>query len=67
MAKLIVEVPGGGYRFAPESPHLVPLIDDLATLYRERPVSTIHAIYKTSADNLQHFADAFRIRKKEEQ
>lgn len=52
-----------GYQFAPESPALGQLVVDLATLYRERPVTTIHAIHSTSMDSLQNFADAFRIRK----
>jgi hypothetical protein len=57
---------GPRYRFAPQAAHLGPLVDELAAVYQERPVSTIHAIYTGPADNLQQFADAFRIRKKEE-
>ncbi|MGE3316536.1 MAG: hypothetical protein AB7O26_15580 [Planctomycetaceae bacterium] len=53
------------YRYAPAAPELVPLIDDLARIYQERPHSTIHVIYTSQTDQLQNFADAFRIRKKE--
>lgn len=51
------------YRFMPKSAELGQIVDELETLYRERPVATIHAIHSTSMDTLQNFADAFRIRK----
>lgn len=53
------------YRFELKTPQLRPIVDELASLYRERPVATIHAIYSAQTQNLQNFADAFRFRKKE--
>ena len=53
------------YRYAPQAPHLGPLVDDLVRLYRERPVTTVNVIYSAPTENLQTFADAFRIRRKE--
>jgi hypothetical protein len=61
----LIESDGRRYQFGPKAPHHGPLISDLAILYSERPVSTIHAIYSVQTDNLQTFADAFRFRKKE--
>jgi predicted transcriptional regulator len=59
--------PGADYRYAPASPELGKLVEDLARLYRERRVTVINAIYSAPTKKLQNFADAFRIRKKEEE
>lgn len=53
------------YQYAPQAPHLGPLVEDLVRVYRERPVTTVNAIYSGPTENLQTFADAFRIRRKE--
>lgn len=51
----------GRYTFAPVSPVLSALCDQLAAAYAERPVTVINAIV-SPPDKLQSLADAFRIR-----
>lgn len=51
----------GRYAFAPASPVLTALCDQLAAAYAERPVTVINAIV-SPPDKLQGLADAFRIR-----
>lgn len=51
----------GSYRFAPATPVLAKLCDEIETAYRERPVAMINAI--SSTDRLQDLADAFKLRK----
>lgn len=53
------------YRYAPVSEKLDKLVGELAQLYSERRVSIVNAVYSSPLDTLQSFADAFRIRKKE--
>jgi hypothetical protein len=55
------------YRFAASSDELGRLVGELATLYKERPVSTINEIYSLPSQTLKNFADAFRIRKVEDE
>lgn len=54
------------YQYAPASANLDQLVGELAQLYTERRVTVVNAIYSSPLDTLQSFADAFRIRKKEE-
>ena len=51
----------GRYAFAPASPVLATLCDQLAAAYAERPVTVINTIV-SPPDKLQGLADAFRIR-----
>lgn len=51
------------YRYAPSSPDRAGLVDRLAALYKERRVAVITLIYSTPPDQVQAFADAFRLRK----
>ena len=53
------------YQYQPTSEKLDQLVGELAQLYSERRVSIVNAIYSSPLDSLQSFADAFRIRKKE--
>jgi len=53
---------GEGFRYAPASPWLESLCDELASAYRERPVTVINAIVSSSGDNLRALADAFRLK-----
>lgn len=50
------------YQFQPV-PHLEAVVEELATLYRERPVRVIAEIYTEPVDNVRTFADSFRLRK----
>lgn len=52
----------GGYRLADQS-DLLELVAELKQAYRERRVTVIEMIYKGPSDQIQSFADAFRIRK----
>lgn len=58
--------PAHSYQYAPTSQDRARLVENLARLYRERRVTVINTIYSAPTKNLQNFADAFRIRKKEE-
>jgi hypothetical protein len=53
-------------RYGPRTPELEALVGKLLQLYRERPVSMIKMVYDRARDPLRNFADAFRLRKKEE-
>lgn len=57
---------GSVWRFGAQSPELQAELDRLMTIYRERPVSMIKAVYNRPAEVLRSFADAFRLRKQEE-
>lgn len=53
------------YRFAPRSQELRRQVDTLAAAYRADRVSVIKMIFSRPPDQLQSFADAFRLRKGE--
>ena len=53
---------GGGFRYDPAR-EVAPAIDELAELYRTKPVSLVRAVYERPPRAVQSFADAFRIRK----
>jgi hypothetical protein len=52
---------GEGWRYAPASPLLAQLADQLERAYRERPVSVINVI-AAPPDPIQGLADAFKFR-----
>ncbi len=56
----------GNCRYAPATPVLEQLCEQLERAYRERPVAVINAIVATPSDRLRDFADAFRFTKKDE-
>ena len=53
---------GDTFRYAPAS-ELVTTIDELAEMYRTKPVSLGRALYDRPARAVQSFADAFRLRR----
>ena len=53
------------FRFAPRTPVLRKAVEDLAEMYRTKPVSLIKAIYDRPASAVRSFADAFRLRDQE--
>lgn len=59
--KLLIAESGGMYRLSPENESLAK---ELATAYRQRRVTIIELIYKTSATPIQDFAEAFRLKRK---
>ncbi len=50
------------FQFQP-APHLESVLDELATLFRERPVRVIAEIYTEPVDKVRSFAESFRLRK----
>lgn len=54
-----------GFRYDPAR-DVTSAIDELAELYRTKPVSLVRAIYERPPRAVQSFADAFRIRKEGE-
>jgi hypothetical protein len=49
--------------YRPQIAEMVPYVDQLAELYRERRVAVITAIYSKPSDKIRRFADSFRLRK----
>jgi len=54
----------GQCAYAPASPVLDAICDQLEAAYKERPVAVVNAILKAPKGTLQTFADAFRIKGK---
>ena len=61
-AGLVSSLEPGSYAYAPASPTLERYCKRLDEAYRERPVSVINAIVSARNDQLQSFADAFRLK-----
>ncbi len=51
----------GGFRYAPASPVLRGLCDELEAAYRQRPVAVVNTIARRRPDPLKGFADSFRF------
>ncbi len=51
------------YRYAPASPKLDATVGGLITAYAERRVTVINLIFSKPVDKIRTFADAFRLRK----
>jgi hypothetical protein len=62
-AGLVAAAPDGAYRYAPASPALDRLVQQLEQVYRERPTAITRALFAASDEKLQTFADAFRLKK----
>ena len=54
-----------GVRYAPVSSAFDHLVQQLAQLYRERPVMVTNAIFAGPDRRIHNFADAFRLKKKD--
>jgi predicted ArsR family transcriptional regulator len=52
-----------GYSFAPRNQKLRDDIEKLAEFYAKRKVAVINQIFAGPSDDVQSFADAFRLRK----
>lgn len=61
--ELLAADPNGAFRFLPKTAALNTSVLELVKAYRERRVAVIETIYKKPIESVQHFADAFRIRK----
>ena len=53
------------YRYAPRDDAHRKLVDQMADAYRERRVAVVALIYSKPNDQVQAFADAFRLRRDE--
>lgn len=51
----------GTFSYAPASPRLGVLCDELEAAYRERPVAVVNTITSRRLDPLKGFADSFRL------
>jgi len=60
---LVAIHPDGSYGFAPRDDAWLSLVRSLAEYYTQRRLTVTHAIYSRPADELQRFADAFRLKK----
>jgi len=55
------------YRYAPATPALAGAVESLATAYKVRRVAVINRIMDRSTAHLRSFADAFRLRDRDEE
>ena len=62
----LVRCEEAGCSYQPASPAVADLCDQLARLYRERPVAVINAITRSKTSTLESFANAFRLKGTEE-
>jgi DNA-binding IclR family transcriptional regulator len=53
----------GGYRFAPANSDMASIVQALARLYTERPVTLVRLIYALREERIRAFADAFKLKK----
>ena len=58
----LIRQEGDTYRYAPPE-ELKDALDELADMYRTRPVTLVRALYDRPARAVTSFADAFRVRK----
>jgi hypothetical protein len=58
--------PPAVYEYHPRTTELDAAVAALAAAYADRRVSVISLIYSKPTDNLRAFADAFRLRKRED-
>jgi DNA-binding HxlR family transcriptional regulator len=54
------------YRYEPKTSELEQTVAELDLMYKERRVSVINQIYSAPVDKVRTFADAFRLRHKED-
>jgi hypothetical protein len=54
---------GETYRYAPESPELAGVIDDLAAAYGRHLVAVTQLIHSKPSQSVRDFANAFRLRR----
>ncbi len=62
-ARIVTALPGGEYRFAPETEALASLIDRVAQCYAGHIVEISELIHSKTQRTATQFADAFKWRK----
>lgn len=60
--QLLVSESPGAYRYRPESPSDDAVVSELDRAFKERPTSLMDAILAAPSQNIQSFADAFRLK-----
>jgi hypothetical protein len=60
------EAGSGRYRFAPATPDLAKAVESLAACYSEQRVTVVAQLYSRPVDRIRVFADAFRIRREDD-
>jgi hypothetical protein len=63
---LLAAEPEGGLRYAPKSPALDRTVHAVAQCYETHRVAIITLIFSKPSDRIRSFADAFRLRKEED-
>jgi len=61
-AGVITDDPDGSVRYAREAAHLDPIVRRIAEIYGTFPLTISNEIYAPES-KIQHFADAFRLKK----
>ena len=51
-----------GFSYAPRNARDRAALEDVATLYHQRPVTLVKLVYEQPASAVKSFADAFRLR-----
>lgn len=62
----LLQAYGREYRFEPDDA-LASAVEQLADMYNTKPVTLVRAIYDRPAHVIQQFADAFKLRRDEDQ
>jgi hypothetical protein len=55
------------FRYAPTSPQDEPAVEALSVLYHQRPVTLVKLVYSQPSGPVKSFADAFRLRGREDE
>ena len=65
---LVRQEPGKqAFAYAAQTPRDTQAVNDLATLYNQRPVTLVKLIYEQPSTAVKSFADAFRLRDEPEE
>lgn len=56
---------GGAFRYAPATAELTGVVEELASVYRERRAEVVSLVLAKGVDPLRSFADAFKLKKRD--
>ena len=63
----LVALRGSSYVYAPRAARAEQIVAELAAAYEDQRVAVINLIYSKPSDRIRVFADAFRLRKDEDE
>jgi len=66
-AGLVAETNDGRYIYRPQSTEAAALVDDLADLYKQKPITVLRTIFTAPNEKIRLFADAFFFKKPDTQ